>query len=1407
MKRVFTRLMLILIIQMASLSLYAQWGKLNADFNNIVRTVGVHNGSLYAGGLFSNPASRFVRYNGSDWVSVGFPETQGWVSDMVTMGTALIVSHYNSATGEGKLYAYNGTSWGVLASSSSAQFNTLLVFNDELYVGGGFNGITPAFGAPVAASNLVKYDGVAWSAVTDGSGIGPDNIVYDMIDNGMNIIIAGQFNNIGGGKIAGWDGQNWLTYASPTNGPGVNVGEYILSIATYNGELYATGDFSLKGTGAAQRIAKYNGDSETWSTLPFSLQAIGAALHVHNNELYIGFLGANTSTGAYNGIIRWDGTTARKLSQKTSGAWYHGVQGTVRAMTTFGTSLIVAGSFDGSSGDFSYTDGFSLLKWDPCTNIGAASDISGSVQVAPGQTSIEYSVPAIAGVTSYEWNTNNASVTIASGQGTRIASLNVNGAISPVPNSFNLQMTPGNACEVGTAKTLTVSVKYNPVITVSNFTKSYGDAAFSANATSTSLGTLSYSSDNTAVATVNSTTGQITLQGGIGTATITVNQTEATAHWSGTNTFTVQVNKAALTVTAENKSRVYGDVNPALTFTYTGFKNGETVAVLDSQPTASVAASGNSTAAAGTTHAITLSGGSDDHYSFNFVNGSLSITKATLTATADNKTREYGASNPATSITYTGFKNSETASVLDTPPTATIAASANATAGAGTTHNITASGGTDNNYNYTYASGTLTITKASLNATADNKTREYGAGNPALTISYTGFRNSETSAVLDTQPTATLAATANNVAGAGTTHSITLSGGSDNNYSFTFTHGTLSVTKATLIATPENASREYGATNPAVTINYTGFKNGETQAVINTQPTITFAASANSTASAGTTHAITLTGGSDDNYNFNFGTGSLSITKALLIATADAKTREYGATNPATTIGYTGFKNSETASVLDTPPSATIAASATPTAGAGSTHTIHVSGGSDNNYNFSYQTGTLTITKAQLVATAENKTREYGASNPAGTIVYSGFKNSETAAVLDTPPVTSIAATATATANAGTTHVITPTGGVDNNYSFTYQNGTLTVTQATLTVTAMNASRPYSAQNPVPMIGYTGFKNAETETVLDVLPTATIAASANETANAGTVHVIALSGGSDNNYQYQLVNGQLTITKATQLVTFQLQDEFFIGDGTFNLSGTSTSGLPVSYTSSNDAVASISGNVVTMHTTGTVTITASQIGDNNYLPAESVDQSFTITAASRILNISSAGIAFNDVLVGRTEEVSFTLSNTGNSTLAVSNIGSPPGIVVNPVTFTIPASGSVEITVTFSPSEESILTGSLEFFTDATSGITSIPVEATSIIITGEEIPVARQFRIYPNPVNDLLQVKYLGTEVWVRVWIVDGSGRNIRELRMNPSMQQDIYQADVSDLVPGLYLLRGLSDKGVVYQYKMIKL
>src|SRR6185369_15933439 len=106
---------------------------------------------------------------------------------------------------------------------------------------------------------------------------------------------------------------------------------------------------------------------------------------------------------------------------------------------------------------------------------------------------------------------------------------------------------------------------------------------------------------------------------------------------------TLNVKKVTLTVTADDKSKVYGDANPTFTASYSGFVNGDTPASLDMPVSLSTTAT---TASAAGTYPITPSGTADVNYTISFVSGTLTVTPAALTITADNKTKVYGSANP-----------------------------------------------------------------------------------------------------------------------------------------------------------------------------------------------------------------------------------------------------------------------------------------------------------------------------------------------------------------------------------------------------------------------------------------------------------------------------------------------------------------------------------------------------------------------------------------------------------------------------------------------------------------------------------------------------------------------------------------------------------------------------------------
>src|SRR5439155_25348948 len=109
------------------------------------------------------------------------------------------------------------------------------------------------------------------------------------------------------------------------------------------------------------------------------------------------------------------------------------------------------------------------------------------------------------------------------------------------------------------------------------------------------------------------------------------------------------------------------------------------------------------------------------------------------------------------------------------------------------------------------------------------------------------------------------------------------------------------------------------------------------------------------------------------------------------------------------------------------------------------------------NYTFSFASGELTVTKASLTVTADDKSRQYGDANPVFTASFSGFKNGETFATSGVTGSPSLATTATATSSvAGSPYTITAAVGTlaAGNYTFSFANGELTATKASLTVTA-----------------------------------------------------------------------------------------------------------------------------------------------------------------------------------------------------------------------------------------------------------------------------------------------------------------------------------------------------------------
>src|SRR4029077_10299008 len=103
------------------------------------------------------------------------------------------------------------------------------------------------------------------------------------------------------------------------------------------------------------------------------------------------------------------------------------------------------------------------------------------------------------------------------------------------------------------------------------------------------------------------------------------------------------------------------------------------------------------------------------NYTLTRVNGTLTITKAPLTVTADDKSRAYGDADPPFTVAYAGFKLADGPSDLGGTVSCSTTAAATSPVG---TYAISCSGLTSGNYAITFVAGSLTVGKAALTVTA-----------------------------------------------------------------------------------------------------------------------------------------------------------------------------------------------------------------------------------------------------------------------------------------------------------------------------------------------------------------------------------------------------------------------------------------------------------------------------------------------------------------------------------------------------------------------------------------------------------------------------------------------------------------------------------------------------------------
>ena len=552
------------------------------------------------------------------------------------------------------------------------------------------------------------------------------------------------------------------------------------------------------------------------------------------------------------------------------------------------------------------------------------------------------------------------------------ASVDANtGAITGTPTTAgttSVTISATNAGGTGSATlTITVTIQPPPVITSATTASGVVGTAFIYQITATN-GPTSYDATNLpSWATVDTSTGAITgTPNATGSTNVTISATNQ--YGGGSATLTINVLPALLTVTAADKSKVYGALNPALSYTYTGLVNGDTSATF--------------TGALATT-ATTGSGV-----------GTYTITQGTLAATGNYTIGTFSAATltvtPA-ALTITAHGQDK---IYDGTAAATVTLSDNRVAGDTLTLGYTSAAFNDKNVD-TYTYKAVSVTGISLGGTdAGNYTFNATASTTAIiTPAALAITAHGQGKVYDGTTAATLTLSDNRVAGDALTLNYTSAAFNDKNVG---TYKAVSVTGITLTGTDAGnytfnatASTTASITPGELTVSGIGASNkvydGLTSATLTGTPgTLAGVVSGDTVLLSGTgvgsfadknvgngktvtVSGQSLSGAQAGNYTLTQPMASADITVKDLTVTATGQNKVYDGTAAAT---VTLSDNRVAGDTLTT--SYATAAFADPNVGTGKTVTVNgisISGPDSGNCSFNTTTTTTAdITPASSVS-------------------------------------------------------------------------------------------------------------------------------------------------------------------------------------------------------------------------------------------------------------------------------------------------------------------------------------------------------------------------------------------------------------------------------------------------------
>lgn len=355
-----------------------------------------------------------------------------------------------------------------------------------------------------------------------------------------------------------------------------------------------------------------------------------------------------------------------------------------------------------------------------------------------------------------------------------------------------------------------VSIQNSPVVTVSKATPTVSVADINAGTYDSNRTLANLTIDGTATANNKEITGTWSWKNA--SIVPTVDVTSYTAVFTpadSTNYNTVEVAvkvtvaKAEVTVSVDNKTVSYGDASPALPLVYTGFTGADSIETIATTGTASASTTYSMGKSVGT-YPITITMTDYEAVNYSFVAATdckITVEKKNVTITAPSGSVVYGDADLEFTVDDLIIADD---SLYGTDTLATINEQAQfgiiteyEKGYAVGSYAVKISAQETTNYTFTFVDGTLTVTKAVLTVTADDKTVYYNDVKPTLTYTVSGYKFPDE----DAEPTGAAALSTQYVKGNDAGQyaiSVTLGTLSHPNYSFKFVGGTLTVNKLTI---------------------------------------------------------------------------------------------------------------------------------------------------------------------------------------------------------------------------------------------------------------------------------------------------------------------------------------------------------------------------------------------------------------------------------------------------------------------------------------------------------------------------------------------------------------------------------------------------------------------------------